>query len=582
MTRRYLGISMPSSDQVTQLASLIDRAAESGLILQFSSERLALLSSGDDEVHVLSNDRGFVIGDIFRRHVPTKAFGAYKGAQEEVTDILVNGEANEQVWGDYIAIYFDRSQELQLLHAPCGSLNLFFLELEGALLFASESSILLTVARQRRSIRWAGIAESILWDDSCTTETCVHGVREIRCGEVGHWQGSSMSIRPIWNPWRFTEPDQSIWVGAEALDLVRREIFRCIGARRVSETKFALDLSGGLDSSIIAAVCASAGLDLTAINLFNPSTEGDERFFARSVAAHLNMELKEAAPKVDDVDIQNCARPHLPRPYVRAFAQAFDRTSLEIARDLGVSTFLNGGGGDAVFCHLQSSGPVVDRIKSLGRSPGVLKIAFEVAHAAQCNVWDVAAKTGIKLLRGKRYDQKAPADAFVASDCRTLGSPRQSPLPEPRIRPLPGKVEQVQGLYANFYNLNGFARSDSMKGAFPLLSQPLVEACLRVPSWLWLGGGRNRLIARLAIERELPSAVVWRKSKGGLGMLQRETIRRKRMVVLDRLMEGQLAGQGLIDRREIEHELRSDSSYRTDKVMRLMRLCDFEAWCASS
>src|SRR3546814_6713315 len=159
MTRRYLGISMPSSDQVTQLASLIDRAAESGLILQFSSERLALLSSGDDEVHVLSNDRGFVIGDIFRRHVPTKAFGAYKGAQEEVTDILVHGEANAQVWGDYIAIYFDRSQEIKLLHAPFGSLHLFFLELEGALLFASESSILLTVARQRRSIRRAGIAE---------------------------------------------------------------------------------------------------------------------------------------------------------------------------------------------------------------------------------------------------------------------------------------------------------------------------------------------------------------------------------------------------------------------------------------
>src|SRR3546814_15475444 len=86
-----------------------------------------------------------------------------------------------------------------------------------------------------------------------------------------------------------------------------------------------------------------------------------------------------------------------------------------------------------------------------------------------------------------------------------------------------------------------------MKGAFPLLSQPLVEACLRVPSWLWLGGGRNRLIARLAIERELHSAVVWRKSTGGLGMLQRETIRRKRMVVLDRLMEGTRAGKGLID-----------------------------------
>src|SRR3546814_15420827 len=128
---------------------------------------------------------------------------------------------------------------------------------------------------------------------------------------------------------------------------------------------------------MIAAVCASAGLDLTAINLFNPSTEGDERFFARSVAAHLNMELKEAAPKVDDVDIQNCARPHLPRPYVRAFAQAFDRTSLEIARALGVSTFLNGGGGDSFFFHLPSPAPVVDRLNSLGHPPGRPKLAFE-------------------------------------------------------------------------------------------------------------------------------------------------------------------------------------------------------------
>src|SRR3546814_15403626 len=73
------------------------------------------------------------------------------------------------------------------------------------------------VARQRRSIRWAGIAESILWDDSCTTETCVHGVRENSCGAVGHWQGSSMSIRPLWNPWRSTDPDQPNGVGADAL-----------------------------------------------------------------------------------------------------------------------------------------------------------------------------------------------------------------------------------------------------------------------------------------------------------------------------------------------------------------------------
>src|SRR3546814_8247035 len=40
----------------------------------------------------------------------------------------------------------------------------------------------------------------------------------------------------------------------------------------------------------------------------------------------------------------------------------------------------------------------------------------------------------------------------------------------------------------------------------PLIAQPVAEACLRVPSWLWTRDGHNRAIARDAFRAALPPA----------------------------------------------------------------------------
>src|SRR3546814_14803902 len=48
----------------------------------------------------------------------------------------------------------------------------------------------------------------------------------------------------------------------------------------------------------------------------------------------------------------------------------------------------------------------------------------------------------------------------------------------------------------------------------PLIAQPVAEACLRVPSWLWTRDGHNRAIARDAFRAALPPAIVDRRDKG--------------------------------------------------------------------
>lgn len=582
MTRGYIAVAVPPSGFGQQLDEAVERGKAAGLSLFLRTESLAVLGCMVGNVQLLSGDRGIVIGDVFRRKVPTRAFDGREEAIAEVTNILIDGKATEDLWGDFVAIYSNARNEVQFIHSPCGAINLYHLEWDGALLLASDAALLLTVSRRRRSLNWAAISHNLYWDDVSTADTCINGVGEVRCGETGSWSDGRVNIQTVWNPWHFTGEDISIFSADEAVDVVRREIFRCVSARLSTSGRYSLDLSGGLDSSIIAAVCAARGADVTAINLFNPATEGDERFFAKSVASHLGIELIEAPPAVEDIEIAHCARPHLPRPYVRAFVQALDKASSEAASTFCASAFLNGGGGDAVFCHLQSSGPVVDALRSIGRAPNAVRISYEVARAAQCNVWDVALKSFLKLVRGGRHRRNHPNQEYLTSRCEALARSVAVPWAPLDGKPLPGKFEQVHGIYSSLYNLNGFARSDHSQGIFPLLSQPLVEACLRVPTWLWLGEGRNRLIARRAMEQMLPPQVVWRKSKGGLSQLQRDTIRRKRETIRDRILQGQLAGQGLIDRQAIERELASDQSYSVEKISCVMRLCDFEAWCAAS
>ena len=581
MMRAFAAIATTSRGRKAEVYRSVEQAKSMGLMACLQTDRLAVLASGDLAFQSLKGIMGAVIGDVFPRHIPAAAKGAHGTAFEEMSDIFMEDRAQAELWGDYVAVHIAADGSLRFIHSPCGSINLFYLACNDILFIASDSSTLLTLAGRRRSINWAAIAQNLVRDDVSSSETCIDDVREIRCGEAGRWRGGAVSVEMAWNPWDYTETDIAIWSREEAVGLVRHELLRSVRARRTVAGQFAIDLSGGLDSSIIAAACAVSGMEAACINLFDPETEGDERRFARCVADDLRFELVEAIPSTDDVDLNLCARGHLPRPYTRSFVQAFDNAASQAASRLGATVFLNGGGGDSVFGHLQSSGPVVDAVKSRGRAPSVIRTAHEVSRAAQCSIWDVAKKAGQKILRGSRPSQITASYDFVSAECGVIAETVTPQLPIPRTQPLPGKIEQVHGILRALYNLNGFSRSDHMKGIFPLLSQPLVEACLRIPTWLSVGEGRNRLIARLAMESYLPQMAVWRTSKGGLGRLQRDIVRTKRDQIREMLLDGALSGQGLIDRPAVERELKDEASYRIENAYRLMRLCDIEAWCSA-
>jgi len=125
------------------------------------------------------------------------------------------------------------------------------------------------------------------------------------------------------------------------------------------------------------------------------------------------------------------------------------------------------------------------------------------------------------------------------------------------------------------------ARSTFAPVITPLISQPMLETCLAIPSWQWREGGRDRAVARDAFADALPPAVSRRRTKGGPDGFAALVMNRFRDAIRDRLLDGQLARNRVADRVALEARFRSEAPFGAEETVRLLDLLDTEAWIGS-
>jgi asparagine synthase (glutamine-hydrolysing) len=104
-----------------------------------------------------------------------------------------------------------------------------------------------------------------------------------------------------------------------------------------------------------------------------------------------------------------------------------------------------------------------------------------------------------------------------------------------------------------------------------LMSQPLMELCLRIPSYVWISGGRDRSIARRAFADVLPEAVVRRTQKGLADRYNRTMLDENTKFLREILLDGLLVNAGLLDRDALSgflSEGETTTSYEYNDVLR--------------
>jgi asparagine synthase (glutamine-hydrolysing) len=121
-------------------------------------------------------------------------------------------------------------------------------------------------------------------------------------------------------------------------------------------------------------------------------------------------------------------------------------------------------------------------------------------------------------------------------------------------------------------------RPSAVEMRHPLLTQPVIEACLRTPSWHWVRGGVDRAVARAAFADRLPEAVLRRRGKGSLGSYFAQVYLLSRPILSQLLVDGVLASRGFLDAPAVRRYLDQPGLPRDFDFYRLFELADIEVW----
>jgi asparagine synthase (glutamine-hydrolysing) len=251
---------------------------------------------------------------------------------------------------------------------------------------------------------------------------------------------------------------------------------------------------------------------------------------------------------------------------------------LEVAREIGADAFVTGNGGDNVFGYSQSAAAIADRYLAEGLGSGTVSTVRDVARQTGCSLFE-AVRRAARTAWGPRRYQWRPSPSFLSADAlaQLAGVRLDHPWLEAPADALPGQCAHVAALLRVQPNLRP-GRSLHAPVLNPLMCQPIMEACLAIPSWRWRAGGYDRAVARAAFRRELPELIARRRSKGGPDGFTALIVAYYRKRICERLLGGRLAAERLVDRSGLEAVLADERPTLGEERVRILALLATEAW----
>jgi asparagine synthase (glutamine-hydrolysing) len=552
------------------LTNAAGHVVQSDLGLTFAAPGLRVAYAGTS---VPLGDRGILIGHLFRRGLPS--LRVLNLSTAEIDRILWSdgGALLQEFWGGYVAFLRRSDGSVRFVREPSGTIPAYWRETREGIVIASELGRTPFAPADGLRIDTDALAVH-LWAPHFTGHrTCISGVSEILPGEAFDIVGRNQRSTLLWSPWDHV-PANPRDVQADP-SLLRDTILDAVTAWGDCFSNVLLGLSGGLDSSIVAAALRSSTCRVAGFTMYGADGESDERSYARQAASAASVSLACVDYDQEALDLSLPIASHVARPFLGHYAQAIANVHERAARDWGVDAYFSGNGGDNVFFMMHSVTPIVDRINARARPSMILKTIDDVAAVTGADWLTVLRHLVRRYLRGQRHRPPQGDDALL--DGGRLAAAIENVTPHPWFE-VPGNVSvgaaaHVAMLRRALGNDGLHSRATHSPSISPLLSQPVVELCLGFPSWLWVEGGMDRSIARQAFRDVLPTALLNRRSKGGPSGFVHRVYQRHEAQVLEHLRNGPLLQSEAI--RLPEH---SHAGTRVYQPQRLLALTAADAW----
>jgi asparagine synthase (glutamine-hydrolysing) len=509
------------------------------------------------------------------------------------------------------ALWDTRERRGLLARDPFGVKPLYYAPLSGGrLIFASEIKALLLDPDLTPGVNLAALQDYLAFLWTPDPRTLLEGIYKLPPGHLLEWQDGQCQVRRYYElPGPSGEPASKLG-DREAAEALRLHLRSAVRRQRVSDVPVGLFLSGGLDSSALAAEMAadSGAAELRCYTAAFPGEDNafdqfaDDLPYARAVAERFGVRLTV-------FDIRARVAELLPRLLYFADEPLADPAIINTylicrqARQDGAIVLLSGQGADELLGgYRRHLAPLLNaRVDWL---PAPLRRA--VARAAGRLPAARPGRLGGALRRMRKMLtplDRPPLEQFIQY-CQWLTDTETNSLLHPDVvaalgnrrpseetaalldaSPSPGLLDRM--LYRdlktflpalNLTYTDKMGMAASVEARVPYLDQELAEFAWRLPERQKIRGRTGKWLLREAMRGVLPEAVL-RRPKTGFGAPVRQWMRRElREMAGDLLSPGALGASGLFSLRGVESLRARFERGEGDHGYSLWALLVFQLW----
>jgi asparagine synthase (glutamine-hydrolysing) len=521
-------------------------------------------------------------------------------ATQSDTEVLVHGYEQwgeglvERLNGMFAFAVMDRRRSVLFLARDRVGIKPLHYAIDGErLVFASELKALLRDPGLRKGIDPVALDEYLAYEFVPSPRSIVRGINKLRPGHTLTWSLAerTATVRRYWEPSLNVDGVD----GSRKRDLdeecaeLRSVLRESVRKELISDVPLGVFLSGGIDSSAVAAMMTQLGGDVKSFSVGFSERSFDESAYAREVAARLGTDHHELTlepgmllgliPKLPSLLDEPLGDASIIPTYLLS---EFTRRHVKVA--------LGGDGGDELFAgyptlqahrlaeyymrapRLLREGLVEPVVRRLPVSRGNLSFDFRAKRFVSGAGHPVAE-------RHQRW-----MGSFATEERSALLSRdvlHEAEVDAAALDPLNQVLMMDMRLYLEndiLVKLDRASMMASLEGRVPLLNNDFVAYATGLPLDMKLRGFRSKFLLKRALRGILPDRILNRPKKG-FGIPVAEWFRGPlRAQMLSVLSPDRISSDGFFEPRAVGRLIDDHLAGRRDNRKQLWTLFAFQLW----
>ncbi|MPY88099.1 MAG: asparagine synthase (glutamine-hydrolyzing) [Luteitalea sp.] len=504
-----------------------------------------------------------------------------------------------------LALWDGRTSTLIAARDRAGEKPLYYTETPQGLLLASEVKALLARPEVSRELDLEALDEFLTYEYVIAPRTMIRGIRKLPAAHFLRYRNGCVEVQRYWDA---RSVPVRAWEEAEAAEALRATLRKAVDSQMMADVPVGIFLSGGIDSSGIAAFMSEAaerrGVSVQSFSLGFDETSYNELPYAREIAHRFGTIHRDDMVTPDLVDLFERLVVHLDEPF--ADVSLFPTYLVSRLAREHVKVVLGGDGGDELFggYDAYAAYQLAARLERLAPSG-----AFKAAYVLASLLPPTEKKKGL-INKVRRFTEGMATSPPGIGQYRWMsfmppGLKRRLYAPQLRdavarsdvYRPVTEALGAYTGddflnraLYADLriyladdilVKVDRMSMATSLETRAPFLDADVMELAFSMPGDLKIRNGQRKYILKRALEGILPDRIRMRR-KEGFSIPMKNWLRRELQPLMRSLLSAErLRRRGLFDPATVERLMDAHVAGDQNYAHQLFALMVFERWADS-